>query len=208
MVASRISEPSTVVYCLGWCYITTNHARHKKTHTTTWNLVFMRPTGDFFWLMKFFFPPIKNPKRTWKWCRFFSTPPKKRSKILDLPEKLRWMSQNWRGGFGSSTLMDGIWTFQWKGKKPGIRYLGQLFFSCCLQIGWKKTSEAPAFFCGRSEVPMWLWTNPWYFGCPPGRQPANAFRKRRRILLNCGRFLGGDVLRFVLKNPWGLEVLR
>lgn len=130
---------------------------------------------------------------------FFFVNPKKRSKGRTCQRNCDECLKIW-GGFWIFHLKDWIWTLQWKGKNL-VGYLGQLFFFCCLQTGWKKTSETLAFFLwtfGSANVTL---DQPVIFRVPPGRQPANALRKRRRILLNCGRFMGGDVLRFVLKNP-------
>ena len=87
---------------------------------------------------------------------FFPQPPKKKIEDIGPAREIAMNVPKLGGGFGSSTLMDGIWTFQWKGFWTWYTVLRAAVFSCCLQTGWKKTSEALAFFCGRSEVPMWL----------------------------------------------------
>lgn len=80
-------------------------------------------------------------------CCFFLNLLNKRSKILDLPEKLRWMSQNLAGGFWIFHLKDGIWTFQWKGKKTWyVRYWGQLFFFLLFTNRVEKNIRNPRLF--------------------------------------------------------------
>ena len=142
----------------------------KKKHTTTWNLVFMRPTGRVF-LIDIFFPPNKSQKlgNGVVFFVFSSTPQKKDRRYWTCQRNCDECPKIGGGGFGSSTLMDGIWTFQWKGKKPGIRYLGQLFFFLLFTNRVeKKHPESPRLFLwtfGSANVTL---DQPVIFRVPPG----------------------------------------
>ena len=90
----------------------------------------------------FFSPPTKNPKKMEMVSFFLSTQKKIEGK--DLPEKLRWMSQN-LGGFWIFHLKDWIWTLQWKGKNL-VGYLGQLFFFLLFTNRVEKNIRNPRLF--------------------------------------------------------------